>query len=53
MLMRSGFPLNDAKIDRLTPLILACQYEFQDDDKSIAKILVDAGADINWVASDG
>ena len=55
MLTTSGYPLNDAKIDRLTPLILSCQYEFKDElrDESIAKMLVDAGADINWVAADG
>jgi hypothetical protein len=53
MLIKSKYPLNKPKSDGVTPLITACRYEFQDDDESIAKMLVDAGADINWVTSAG
>ena len=53
MLIKSKFPLDDPKSDGVTPLIIACRYEFLDDDESIAKMLVDAGACINCVTTNG
>ncbi len=53
MLIESGFPLNTTKSDGVTALIISCRREIEDENKNISKMLVIAGADINWVTDEG
>lgn len=53
MLIDSGYPLDKTKNDGITALIISCRNEIKDENKNIAKMLVNAGADLNWVTDEG
>jgi ankyrin repeat protein len=53
MLVDSNFPLDIPKADGITPLIIACQHEFYEEEESMAAMLVQGGANINYVTADG